>query len=412
LALPQLVFFGVDLVKFGIDFASFYGLYLAISLSLNLEFGYTGVPNFGKVMFIAGGAAFAGSISGRLAAYVFGVNTHGDFITFNAQIITQVDGFIASDPVFAVELVLLSVLIAALVGAALGYLASYPAIHLREDYLGMLLLGAAQFFQVVLRTYEPLIGGSQPIFVPDPYAFWAAQGGGMRDLVAAVVVCFFAVLVYIYVERVARAPLGRALRAIRDNEDASRALGKNDVATRRNVLMIASAIAAMAGALYAFYTASVEYDTWTRFAWTFWPFLIVIIGGAGNNVGVALGTLFFTTVLKGLEQAKPFLQPYVFFDVNWLQDLLFAGLLIAILLIRPEGIIREKSTPTLPKRRLSTLANNPGEQTPAGAPQTGSGASRIWTGQRLSRLKDYARKMNTRTRLKDLHTVGGSDEES
>ncbi|TLX96072.1 MAG: branched-chain amino acid ABC transporter permease, partial [Thaumarchaeota archaeon] len=157
MALPQAVFFGVDLVKFGIDFVNFYALYLAISLTLNLEAGYTGVPNFGKVLYVAGGAAVAGSLSGRLAAYVYGINTHGDYITFNAQIITQVNNLIASDPVFATELVLLSLLIAALIGAAFGYLSSYPAIRLREDYLGMLLLAVAQFFQIFLRGFVPLV---------------------------------------------------------------------------------------------------------------------------------------------------------------------------------------------------------------------------------------------------------------
>ncbi|MDV3243788.1 MAG: branched-chain amino acid ABC transporter permease [Nitrososphaerales archaeon] len=361
-----------------ISFVEFYALYLAISLSLNLEFGYAGIPNFGKVLFVAGGAAFAGSISGRVAAYVFGVNTHGDYITFNARIITQVDTFIISDPIFAVEIVILSLLIAALIGALLGYLSSYPAIRLKEDYLGMLLLGAAQFWQVILRTYEPLIGGSQPIFVPDPYYYWAQLGTGYRDLVAALVMGVFAVIVFVYVERVARAPLGRTLRAVRDNEDASRALGKDDAAVRRNVLMVASAIAGIAGALYAFYTASVEYDTWTRFAWTFWPFLIVIVGGAGNNFGVALGALFFTTIFRGLEQIKFAFQPYIFFDVNWLQDIMFAVLLVAILLIRPEGIIREKSTHTLPLRELSSLS---GQTQASGVPgtQLNSGGTRSST---------------------------------
>ncbi len=382
MGLPHLLFLGVDLVSFTITFVNFYSLYLAISISLNLEFGYAGIPNFGKVLFIAGGAAFAGSISGRLAAYVFGVNTHGDFIAFNAQIISQVDELIASDPIFVVELVLLALLIAALIGALLGYLSSYPAIRLREDYLGMLLLGAAQFFQVILRTYEPLIGGSQPIFVPDPYYFWAKVGTGYRDLVATIVVSVFAVIVYIYAERVARSPLGRTLRAIRDNEDASRALGKDDAAVRRKVLMVASAIAGVAGALFTFYTASVEYDTWTRFAWTFWPFLIVIIGGAGNNAGVAFGAFFFAAVFKGLEQIKFAFQPYIFFDVNWLQDLVFAGLLIAILLIRPEGIIREKPTMTI--RRSWVSAKIRGET--GSTEGEGGRAESLATGSRVGRV--------------------------
>lgn len=365
--IPQLVFFGVDLISFAIFFIEFYALYLAISLSLNLEFGYAGIPNFGKVLFIAGGAAFAGSISGRLAAYVYGINTHGNFIVFNTTIILAVDTRLAHDPVFAVELLVLSVIIAAGIGALLGFLTSYPAIRLREDYLGMLLLGSAQFFQVVLRTYDPLIGGAQNIEVPDPYIYWISVGTGWRDVIALVVISVFAIGVFIYAERVARSPLGRTLRAVRDNEDAARSLGKDDGAMRRKILVIASAIAGMAGALFTFYIASAEYDTWTRFAWTFWPFLIVIIGGAGNNVGVALGALFFSLTFKGLQQIQSYIQPYIFFDVNWLQDLLFASLLVIILLVRPEGILREKSTPTLSRGKLSKIfASTGGGAAPPG----------------------------------------------
>jgi branched-chain amino acid transport system permease protein len=372
LALPQAIFFGVDLVSFGLSFLNFYALYLAISLSLNLEFGYAGIPNFGKVLYIAGGASFAASISGQLAAYVLGVNTRGNFIVFNTSIILQVDTLLASRPEFAVELLIISIIVAAGIGALFGYLSSYPAIRLRDDYLGMLLLGVAQFYQVFLRTYDPLIGGAQNINVPDPYIYWISVGTGYRDLIAAMVMSVFAVIVFLYSERVARSPLGRTLRAVRDNEDAARALGKDDGAVRRKILVISSAIAAMAGALFTFYIASAEYDTFTRFAWTFWPFLIVIIGGAGNNVGVAVGTFFFALTFKGLQQLQPYIQPYIFFDVNWLQDLLFATLLVVILLLRPEGILREKSTFTIPKKILSGIVNRLSGAGPS-SPQPGSG---------------------------------------
>ncbi len=381
MGLPQLIFFGVDLVSFGLSFVNFYALYLAISLSLNLEFGYAGIPNFGKVLFIAGGAAFAASISGRLAAFVLGVDTRGNFIVFNTTIILKVDTLLASNPAFAVELLLVSVLIAAGVGAVLGYVSSFPAIRLREDYLGMLLLGSAQFFQVFLRTYDPLIGGAQNINVPDPYFYWISVGIGYRDLIAAGVIGVFAIMVFLYSERVVRSPLGRTMRAVRDNEDAARALGKDDGAIRRRILVISSAIAGMAGALFTFYIASAEYDTWTRFAWTFWPFLIVIIGGAGNNVGVAVGTFFFTLAFKGLQQIQPYVQPYIFFDVNWLQDILFASVLIMILLLRPDGIIKEKSSLTIPRKRLTGIIEKvggaSGEPKPRGQEkQTGLGRFR------------------------------------
>jgi branched-chain amino acid transport system permease protein len=386
--LPELVVFGINWVAFGIDFIEFYALYLAISLSLNLEFGYTGIPNFGKVLFIAGGAAFAGSIAGRLSSYVLGVGTNEDFITFNARIITQVNTELVNDPILAVELVAIGLLVAALIGGLLGFIASYPALRLREDYLGMLLLGMAQFFQVVLRIYTPLIGGSQPIFVPDPYAWWASLGSGWRDLFAMFVMVGFAVAVYLFVERVVRSPMGRTLRAIRDNEDASAALGKDNAKMRRNVLIVASAIAAMAGALYSFYTGAVEYDTWTRFAWTFWPFLIVIIGGVGNNSGVALGAFFFTVVFRGVQQIQPYLPSSNIIDVNSLSDLLFAVMLLVILYARPEGILREKSSFTLKKSVLGKITKSQkGGVPPEGQEEGRRARTAGWLAKRLRKAE-------------------------
>ena len=229
-----------------------YALYLVVSLSLNLEAGFAGVPNFGKVMFVAAGAAVAGSVSGRLAALILSVNTHGDYNGFIAQIITQLDSSLSGNAVLSIEILLLGILLAAAIGATLGFLTSYPAIRLREDYLGMLLLAAAQLFQIFLGGYEPLIGGTQGIEVPDLFA-WAGNGIEVRDVVVLGFLALFAGLVYFYAERIARSPLGRTLRAVRDNEVAARALGKDDVAIRRNVIIVASAISAMAGALLTFY---------------------------------------------------------------------------------------------------------------------------------------------------------------
>ena len=110
----------------------------------------------------------------------------------------------------------------------------------------------------------------------------------------------FDFLVYVFVEKIARSPLGRTLRAIRDSEEASEALGKDNVAIRKKVLVIASAISAMAGALLTFYVGSVGEGTWNRIDYTFWPWLMVIMGGVANNTGVVLG--------GGLELKVPFIR--------------------------------------------------------------------------------------------------------
>ena len=355
MAVPEFVIFNIDIIRFLIDLGASFALYLAVSLTLNMEAGYTGVPNFGKVMFVAGGAAVAGPVSGRLAAFILGVNTRGDYNGQIAQIITQVNKSLVQNIPLQFELLILGVVLAAFIGAGLGFFASFPAIKLREDYLGMLLLASAQFFQIFLGGYTPLIGGTQGIEVPDVFA-WAGNETGIRDVAILVVFALFALSVYVFSERIARSPLGRTLRAIRDNEVAARSLGKDDVAIRRKVIVTASAISAMAGAFLTFQVASVGPETWNRVAWTFWPWVIVIIGGAANNAGVALGALVFTFFQRFVVQVQPFIQPFIEpFDINFVSYIAFAAVLILFLIGRPGGILKEKSSLTLPWRTVSEM---------------------------------------------------------
>ena len=343
-----------NLITFLVDFGTTFTLYLAVGLSLNLEAGFAGVPNFGKVMFVAAGAAIAGSVCGRLSAFALGVDTHGDYNGLIPKLIAQINPLLANNIVLSLGLLLFGIILAAAIGAAMGYLASYPAIRLREDYLGMLLLGAAQLFQIFLGGYEPLVGGTQGIEVPDLFG-WAGRSVGTRDAVVLGFLAVFALLVYLYVERIARSPLGRTLRAVRDNEVASRALGKNDVAIRRNVIIVASAISAVAGALLTFYVEAVGAETWTRITWTFWIWVMVIVGGAANNNGVVLGAFSFTFIFKAIDQLGYQFQSFLPFDVNWLEYLLFASLLILILAFRPGGILSEKSSLTIPRTQVSAI---------------------------------------------------------
>jgi len=360
-ALPTITFLGINVVLFGLDLLAFFALYVAISLSLNLEFGFAGVPNFGKVLFIAAGASFGGAFAGQFAAWLLKVSTQGNFIRYNFLIIPQVNAALSTSIPLSFGLLILSVIVAAAIGGLFGFLFSYPAIRLREDYLAMTLLAMAQFFQIFLNNYYPLIGGSLGLELPDPYA-WA---GGERYVVATAVLVIFAALVFIYCEKIAHAPLARTLRAVRDNEAASEALGKNDVAIRRNTLMVASAISAIAGVLYAFYTVDVVPATFGRVEWTFWPWVIVIMGGAANNLGVTFGVLIFWVMIKVIDSGKFVFSNYIPFDVTWLEYLLIGVILIAILMVRPQGLLSEKSTPTLPKSRLRRLLEKHTDQSEA-----------------------------------------------
>jgi ABC-type branched-subunit amino acid transport system permease subunit len=82
---------------------------------------------------------------------------------------------------------------------------------------------------------------------------------------------------------------------------------------------------------------------------------MVIMGGAASNPGVAIGVFAFWFLIKGLDIVKYAFASVIPFDVTWLEYLLIGTILIIILLIRPEGILKEKPTPTLSKTRLRTL---------------------------------------------------------
>jgi branched-chain amino acid transport system permease protein len=266
-------------------------------------------------------------------------------------IVPQIDAILAQSIPLSIGLLLVSVSVAGAVGALFGLLFSYPAIRLKEDYLAMTLLAMAQLFQIFLNNYYPLIGGSLGLVLPDPYV-WA---GDSRFVVATGVLVIFAALVYVYCEKLARSPMGRTLRAIRDNEVASEALGKNDVGIRRKTLMTASAISGVAGLLYSFYTVDVLPATFGRVVWTFWPWVMVIMGGAANNLGVAIGVFVFWFMIKTLDSFKFSLSSVIPFDVTWLEYLLVGTILVCILTLRPEGILSEKPTPTLSRAKLQSI---------------------------------------------------------
>lgn len=325
------------------DLIATFAIYLIIVISLNLEFGYTGVPNFGKALAIAGGAFVVGYFPGRLLAQLTQINSELDYIKHNAYIVTQLNKVLETDVLLSIAILLLTLVIAAVIGAFLGLVASFPAIRLRADYLAITLLVFAEAIRVIGHNYPPIAGGTLGVQVPDPFAWW----GDLRFIAATTVLLAVALLVLLYVEIFTRSPLGRVLKAVRDCELAAASLGKNVLAIRTKTIVLSSAIAAIAGALYAFYTGGVIAAAYDRVTWTFWPWVMVIVGGAANNIGVMLGALIFVTVRKLIIFYKELLAPYIPFDVVWLDFLLLGVILILVLMYRPQGVLPEKPIRTV-----------------------------------------------------------------
>jgi len=234
--------------------------------------------------------------------------------------------------------------IAAGVGGGLGLLTSYPAIRLRGDYLAITLLAFGESIRIIGNNFNPLVGGTLGVQVPDPLSFLP---GELRFPIATIGLVLIAIVVFLYSERLIRSPLGRMLRAVRDNEVAAESLGKNASQIRIKIIMVSAALAAIGGALYAFYVGGTIAFAYDRASWTFWPFLMILIGGLANNKGVIIGTLLFVTLRKFIIFFKDSFQGFVPFDVIWLDFLLLGIILLAVLLYRPQGIFAEKSTPTI-----------------------------------------------------------------
>ena len=338
-------------ITFFVDLLAIYSIYLIINTSLNLEFGYAGIPNFGKVLAIGAGAFVAASIPGRIFANIAGIE--GDYIADNIAIMSEVNIWLVDNTGLGFTVFFVTLAIAAGVGALLGMATAYPAIRLRGDYLAITLLALAEGMRVIGINYADIAGGTLGVQLPDPLV-WLPQD--LRFPIASLCLVVMAIVVMIYSDRLIRSPLGRLLRAVRDNETAAESVGKDVVRARIKTIMIAAAMAGIAGAMYAFYVGGAIAFAYDRVNWTFWPFMMILIGGLANNRGVLIGTFIFVLTRKLITFYKDSLQGFIPFDVVWLDYLLLGVILIVILLYRPQGILREKPIKTI---RINDVRDEP-----------------------------------------------------
>jgi branched-chain amino acid transport system permease protein len=323
---------------FLLDLLAIFAIYLILNSGLNVEYGFTGIPNFGTVFWVAGGAFTVGALSTSFAAWVLGINISGlDIISDNIVIVSKVNEYIAAQPLYGIMLLIVMLVTAAGVGAILGIILSLPTVRLRADYLSITFLAFGEILNVIGIAYRPLVGGPPGVNVPDVWA-WA---GGWRFVASTLTIAIIAVLTFIYSEYIIRTPFGRALRAVRDNEVAAAALGKDIARYRLAAMVIGSIMASVAGALFVLYSGSVT-PTFVRFHWTFLPWLMILLGGVGNTLGVAAGTAMFYTAYKLIIYYKYALMGFMPFDVVWLNYILLGIVVVLVLIFKPQGLIPEK----------------------------------------------------------------------
>ena len=316
----------IDLLGYGAFFLSMALTYAIICLGLNVQWGQTGLFNVGVAGFVAIGA--------YASALLTTPDTPDRLGGFGLPIVA---GWIG----------------AALATGLASFLVGALTVRLRADYLAIATFGVAVMVQLCLLNLQGLTGGPFGIgFIPRPFAATATNPALFAALTLALLLAVVAAL-YLGLERLLRSPWGRVLRAIREDETAARALGKNADRFRLQAFAIGGAIMGLAGAAQAHFIGFIAPENYQPML-TFQVWAMLIAGGSGNNRGAILGAIvvwglwaFSAPAIAALfppdQQARAAALRIVLIGVG----------LCAILLVRPRGLLGETRTVSrhLPKAK-------------------------------------------------------------
>ena len=321
---------------------TFYAVYLILALSLNLIYGYCGVPNFGHVFFQSVGAYVAGNLTANVMNIIFlGGGELCDITTAEAR-----RNLAIANPMLAIGLFILSLILGAGVGGVFGYLASYPALRLKESYLAITLIFLGEIGRIVARNEPEIACGLVGLTgVPNPF-IWLGDPN-LSLVIYTIMTLTIAAAIFIYLQKLSNSPFGRLLKSVRDDEIAAASLGKDVAKARGWAMIIGSAIAAIAGVLKVFYAQGVFADDYIPLT-TFIVLSMVILGGVANNRGVILGALIIT--LLDFLVAPSFFKLIgidIQFDITYIKYIITGIVMIAVLLFRPQGLIPEKPVETI-----------------------------------------------------------------
>ena len=307
----------LDLVGYGAFFLATALTYGIICLGLNVQWGQTGLFNVGVAGFVAIGA--------YTSALLTTPDTPGRFGGFDMPIVV---GWLAA--------ALVTGLAALVIGAV--------TLRLRSDYLAITTFGVAVSIQLLALNFQGLTGGPFGIaFIPRPFA--SLQGNALAfDLANFLLVAAVTFIVFAGLERLVRGPWGRVLRAIREDETAAAAIGKNARVYRLQAFVLGSAVMGLAGAVQGHFIGFIAPDNYLSTV-TFQVWVMLIVGGAGNNRGALLGAV----VVWGLWSASSALTATIFPPEQQaraasLQIVLIGVLLAVILVVRPRGLLAEHTT--------------------------------------------------------------------
>jgi branched-chain amino acid transport system permease protein len=229
-----------------------------------------------------------------------------------------------------------------LAGAAASAGVGALTLRLRADYLAITTFGVAVSVQLFCLNAQAVTGGPFGIgFIPRPLSGlseYPLHFAAANLLITAGLV----VVLFIALERLAHSPWGRVLRAIRENEAAAAALGKNPVRYRLEAFALGGAIMGLGGAVQAHLIGFIAPDNYLP-ALTFQVWTMLILGGAGNNAGAILGAVLIWALWSGSGAAMTALFPPEDQARAAALQMVAIGVALAILLVlRPRGILGER----------------------------------------------------------------------
>ena len=327
----------VLLIYFGTDLLAAWGL--------NLEFGVTGVANLAYIVVVAAGA------------YAYSVLTLGPP--------AAAGGF--QQYIIGLQLPFpLALLGAALAGALVGVLIGITGLkRLRQDYQAMVMLVVSLMAATVVSADGALFNGNAGLsLIPNPYSGLGLEVSGWAFVATVAALC---VVGFFVVRRFTTGPMGRTLRAVRDDEHAAAAIGKSVVGTRLLVQAVGGALAGVSGAMLAAFIGG-----WSPSAWAYVETLAlltaVIVGGMGNDAGVSLGTLLVAIVILQGVQFLPEVpnHPGLREDFGWM---ILGILTVFFIWVKPQGIFPERR----PRYRRGAATVGAGAAPSAPAPPIGPG---------------------------------------
>lgn len=281
------------------------GIYALLALSLNLVWGSAGMVNLGLAGFFGVGAYASALITGAGAPVLLGW------------------GF------------------AALAGSAVGLVVTFATLRLRDDYLAIVTLGFAEMVRLVALNERWLTKGADGISgIAAPFKSQLGVSG--FNLFYLAVVSAMVGAIWFLLQRLDTSPYGRALKAIREDQELARFAGKPVLRFKFEAFAVSAAIAALAGALYAHYQSYISPDHVQPLI-TIYIFLALTAGGLGRTAGAVFGgyaVVLFLESTRFATEILPGLQPV---QLAAFRETLIGIALLLVLHLRPQGILPEIS---------------------------------------------------------------------